>query len=1032
MITKITRKKPSKRSTRSKADGRPSTDDSMTGQRELGTPPRTVGPEKCRLSAFKPLVVSTYNVRTLYQQGKAHQLFMGCAATGIDIIGIQEHRLITNNPTEELWSDDRNWVLIYSSATDQRQGGVGILMSKHIYKCVQSVNSINPRIITATFHGNPQLTVTSIYAPTEGASPEDKNEFYNNIENHLEQVKIHNIHLVIGDFNARVGLDSHSTHPEVVGRYCFYNTTNNNGERLVSMCEEFKLRPAQMRFPQPRRYLWTWMHPAGSTHQLDHILINTKWTNSLRNCRAYNSVELDSDHRIVSITLLCSLRTTKGKPCKRPTFDWKKLQDAATREQFQIELSNRFETLQCNDTSTPITERYELFENAVSEVAEKVVGKRRPCGMPSWVTDKTNQLKSERDDAKRRYLLSKSRHSRERWRRLNTCLNESYKADESAMLNKQMEDLQLADMKGDYTTTWKIVHDLSGKDGKPRVKVKKRDGTPPTNDRDLLAEWREYFSSLLNNDNGQSPSDLPIPAAQDLPIQVNPPTREETLEAIHQMKNNKAAGLDCAITSEALQNGGDVMVDVVHGFCSEVYTTLTPPSQWTTSVIVPLPKKGDLSLMTNYRGISLLSIAAKVYNKILLNRIRDQVDPTLRNNQAGFRPGRSCAQQIHILRRIMEGFQDYQLPLAVTFIDFKKAFDSINRKVMFSVLRHYGIPEAVVNAISVLYNNSKSAVMVDGNISDLFDVSTGVLQGDVLAPFLFVILVDYLLKKATSELDSGVVTHPRRSRRYPAKVLNDLDFADDIALLESTIPRAQAQLTRTAAAAEDLGLIISVSKTEYMTTNCNPHSSLQIYGDSINHVSDFKYLGSKMASGVSDLRRRKALAWCAFWKLEHLWRSPEICITTKVKLFNTTCVTILLYGCESWVVSQDMECKINAFATSCYRIMLNIKRIDHVPNSSIYVMTNTEPLIHCVRMRQLRFLGHILRLPEEEPARRYALYVPTHGKRRPGRPRTSYFSYIQRVLGYDEGMIQAEQIAALAEDRCAWRKLVVACSAAEG
>ena len=160
----------------------------------------------------------------------------------------------------------------------------------------------------------------------------------------------------------------------------------------------------------------------------------------------------------------------------------------------------------------------------------------------------------------------------------------------------------------------------------------------------------------------------------------------------------------------------------------------------------------------------------------------------------------------------MEGFQDCQFPLTVTFIDFKKAFDSINRKVMFAVLRHYGIPEVVVNAVSALYNNSKSAVMVDGNISDPFEVSTGVLQGDVLAPFLFIIL-DFLMKKATADLDSGVVTHPRRSRRYPAKVLNDLDFADDTALLESSLSQAQAQLTSTAEAAKDLGLIISVSKT---------------------------------------------------------------------------------------------------------------------------------------------------------------------------------------------------------------------------
>ena len=276
---------------------------------------------------------------------------------------------------------------------------------------------------------------------------------------------------------------------------------------------------------------------------------------------------------------------------------------------------------------------------------------------------------------------------------------------------------------------------------------------------------------------------------------------------------------------------------------------------------------------------------------------------------------------------------------------------------MFAVLRHYGIPEAVVNAISVLYKNSKGAVMVDGGLSDPFDVTTGVLQGDVLAPFPFVVLVDYLLKKATSQLDSGVVTH-RRSRRHPAKSLNDLDFADDIALLEFSISQAQAQLTKTAEAAADLGLVISAPKTEHMTVNCKPQPALQVYGDPINHVSDFRYPGSMVATGSSNLKRRKSLAWCTFWKLEQLWKSPHIPIATKVELFDTTCVTILL-------ISQDMENKINAFATSCYRVMLNIKRIDHVLNTTVYSMTNTVPLIHLVRHHQLKFLGHIIRMSKE-------------------------------------------------------------------
>ena len=124
-------------------------------------------------------------------------------------------------------------------------------------------------------------------------------------------------------------------------------------------------------------------------------------------------------------------------------------------------------------------------------------------------------------------------------------------------------------------------------------------------------------------------------------------------------------------------------------------------------------------------------------------------------------------------------------------------------------------------------------------------------------------MVDYLLLRSTDG-DSGVLTCPRKSSRYPAKVLNDLDFADDIALLESSISRAQSQLTRTANAAADLGLVISAPKTEYITINCCPQPPLEVYGSTINHVQDFKYLGSMMASSSGDLKRRKGLAWTAF------------------------------------------------------------------------------------------------------------------------------------------------------------------------
>ena len=105
-----------------------------------------------------------------------------------------------------------------------------------------------------------------------------------------------------------------------------------------------------------------------------------------------------------------------------------------------------------------------------------------------------------------------------------------------------------------------------------------------------------------------------------------------------------------------------------------------------------------------------------------------------------------------------------------------------------------------------------------------------------------------------------------------------------------------------------------------------------------------------------------------------------------------------------------MENKINAFATSCYRVMLNIKRIDHVLNTTVYSMINTLPLIHLVRHRQLKFLGHILRMSKEELARRYALYIPAIGKRRPGRPHTSYLTYVQRLLEDNEEAMQSPHL----------------------
>ena len=112
--------------------------------------------------------------------------------------------------------------------------------------------------------------------------------------------------------------------------------------------------------------------------------------------------------------------------------------------------------------------------------------------------------------------------------------------------------------------------------------------------------------------------------------------------------------------------------------CNIALPNVQAPDQWSIINIIPIPKSGDLSLGSNYRGISLSSLVAKVYNKMILNRIRPKLDPRLRPNQNGFCTGRTTTSQILALRRIIEGIKEYNLKAVMTFIDFKKAFDMVH------------------------------------------------------------------------------------------------------------------------------------------------------------------------------------------------------------------------------------------------------------------------------------------------------------------------------------------------------------------
>ena len=223
---------------------------------------------------------------------------------------------------------------------------------------------------------------------------------------------------------------------------------------------------------------------------------------------------------------------------------------------------------------------------------------------------------------------------------------------------------------------------------------------------------------------------------------------------------------------------------------------------------------------------------------MILNRIRPAIDPLLRGNQSGFRPGRSTTTQVLALRRIIEGVQRKNLSAVMIFVDLCKAFDSISHRCMFAILKAYGIPDILVSAIQSVYEKLKARVTSPDGETDYFKIYAGVMQGDTLAPFLFVIVLDYAMRRAIQgkEEELGFTIHPRRGRRAGAKSICDLDFADDIVLLSNEIEQARKLLRNIELECVSVGLKLNAGKTKAMFFNTSVQSLHSIDGTEIKQA----------------------------------------------------------------------------------------------------------------------------------------------------------------------------------------------------
>ena len=463
--------------------------------------------------------------------------------------------------------------------------------------------------------------------------------------------------------------------------------------------------------------------------------------------------------------------------------------------------------------------------------------------------------------------------------------------------------------------------------------------------------------------------------------------------------------------------------------CQLIWETESTPAEWSKGIILPLPKKGDLSYCSNNRGITLLDVSGKVFFSILLLRVKDSVDQKMRENQAGFRKGRSCQDQIFSLNQIIEKCLDQQLPCLINFIDFKAAFDSVHRPSLWKILQMYGIPMKIINIIKSSYRDTTCAVKSEGSLSSWFKIITGVRQGDIWSPLLFGLAIDFVMKAAVDDNNRGLTLLPRRSSRYPAVKLADLDYADDIALFEET----DSEMAKTTKAihicAGKLGLKMSYKKTEIMpigrASASNPIVPLGNEGN-IKVVEHFKYLGaycSADGTNVKELNNRVGKASAAFRELDKVWRDRNISLDTKMKFYNACVLSTLLYAAECWTLTERDEARLDAFDMRCQRKILRVVWSQHISNNTIRDRTKQPQLTAIIRKRRPKWFCHLQRMDMNRIPKQLYFWKPTHGRRKPGRPRTTWRDVIQRDITRLDSEWTVEDAEGAARDRVLWRLL---------
>ena len=501
--------------------------------------------------------------------------------------------------------------------------------------------------------------------------------------------------------------------------------------------------------------------------------------------------------------------------------------------------------------------------------------------------------------------------------------------------------------------------------------------------------------------------------------------------------DGKSSGID-ELTAEHIKYAPTSVHDAIANIFNTTARIGDPPNELQIGILSPLPKPGKKKgPPANLRPIILLSVIRKILTICLMKRCWDRLSSNIPKDQAAYQTGRSTTEQFFAVKILAEkAITSSEYKIYILMLDMSKAFDTVNRNKLFEGLEEILLPEEL-HLLHILTNNVKLKVRVVSEYGSEFATLVGIMQGDCLSAALFIFyLARALSHRSPLELEHNYAKPPQERKNTPE--LHDHTYTRPSHLLPPTTddnvfniaPKYTDDITYVTTAKEhnemiketvpgrlkQYNLYINESKTEEFDV---PQTS-----NNNTNWRKCKLLGSLLDT-KENIKRRKMLTLINMNEKQHIYKSKKLSTAMKIRHFKMFAETIFLYQCETWTITNTANNTIDAFQRRLLRYALNIKYPKIIQSHRLMELTKCRPWSETIRYRRLSWLGHLLRLPPDVPARLAFQEALRPCKKKRGHPPTTWLSVVQKDLS--ELNFNFNNIARLEEickNRIGWNEVI--------